>query len=117
MRLARILLVSALLACGSILSTEGKQAHTVQDATGGKRLLRSNDYDEERVNLAKLMKIDDQADAIKQLATDFALLKTEKKEALDVFKLMLNNQMTKKEATYISNLFAKYMENPRLYHP
>ncbi|KAK1937124.1 hypothetical protein P3T76_009902 [Phytophthora citrophthora] len=117
MRLASILLVSALFMCGSVFSTEGKQAYTVKDTTDDKRLLLSDDYSEERgINLAQLMKLDDEFSAIKQLVTEFAGLKVMKKEALDVFNIMKRGGMSTEQATYISNLFAKYMENPRLYH-
>ncbi|KAL3674844.1 hypothetical protein V7S43_000770 [Phytophthora oleae] len=129
MRLVSILLASAIFTCGSVLSTAVEDTQfSVRSADAvknvdDKRLLRTtdrrNDYDaidEDRgINLGQLMKLDDEMAAIKQLATEFADLNQRHKEALNVFKL-LKKKMSVEQATYVANLYGKYLENPRLYH-
>ncbi|KAG2785643.1 hypothetical protein PC129_g17343 [Phytophthora cactorum] len=124
MRLPTILLAVSLFASGNAITTvklpRVLPPNLLQDAQKEGRLLRTsvilNEDDEERAPLASLMKHDDEVAAIKQLASEFKDLNKIHHEALDVIRVLRKRDMTEEEATYVGNLYAKYLQDPKAYH-
>ncbi|KAF1788624.1 hypothetical protein GQ600_16366 [Phytophthora cactorum] len=116
MRLPTILLAVSLFASGNAITTvklpRVLPPNLLQDAQKEGRLLRTsvilNEDDEERAPSPVA--------AIKQLASEFKDLNKIHHEALDVIRVLRKRDMTEEEATYVGNLYAKYLQDPKAYH-